>query len=443
MRATVIRALPLWGGATLLALLVLLSSTGPAGLVVGVAAALGFAVVAAIGAEKAGTALMALALLLAPMNDIRPVASADFVTFSDLTFLLGFILLAPQVGSGKAQVPTLFVVGSALLVAAGVLASVLSLAPVLSLIYFARMIAAVMVLPVLIAMWGPSRQVLRLLAWAYVLGQIVSTAAGLLQGPVNSRYLGLTTHPNFYGMCAAIASALVLYLFHHSRGRERILVVGAGAICLWSVFMSGSRASALAAILVALAYPVIERSVRAGYALLVGGVAVLVLVIVVLPGAGQDTPLSRLQGNESTRGSDNERSQLLSEGWSDFLESPITGDGFSYEVTLVHNGYVEVGIATGIFGLLGYLLLLWSLTRPVLRARFPNRMGYVALTYMLILPFNNTLWDRFSWAALALIFAAERLERKAEEDAAPALPPPPAASRSLTPAAARNAGRAR
>lgn len=391
-------------------LLLLAVTQGPLGLAAATALALGIAVVAVLGAERTGTVLMLLALFLAPMNDVRPLPTADFVTFSDLMFVAGFTMLAPQVISGRAVLPKMYVIGAGLMLVTGFLASALNEAPILSIFYFVRMVAALMILPLLVTMWGPSHKVLRALAWAYVVGQIVSTAGGLLQGSFNSRYLGLTTHPNFFGICAAVATALVLYLFHHARGWERVLTVLAGAVTLGSVVLSGSRAAVLAALIVGVSYPVIERSLRAGYALLVGGIGILALMTVVVPNAGPDNPLSRLQGDASTRGSDEERTSLLAQGWSDFLERPISGDGFSFDLTLIHNGYLEAAVAMGIFGLVGYLMLLFSLAAPVLRSRNRNPMGYAALAYMLILPFNNTLWDRFAWAALALILAAERLE---------------------------------
>lgn len=400
-----------WGGGTvvLVPLILLASTQGPVGQVLAVAAAIGVTVIAVLGAERTGTLLMVAALFLAPMNDLRPVVSADFVTFSDLMFVLGAIMLAPQVISGRAELPRLFVVGAGIMTVTGFLGSVMNESPVLSLFFFARMVAALMILPLVIVMWGPSFGVIRVLAWAYVSGQVVSTVGGLLQGPFNNRYLGLTTHPNFFGICAAVATGLVLYLFHHARGSERGLAVVAGMITLGSVVLSGSRAAVLAALIVGLLYPVLERSLRAGYALLVGGVGVLAVMVLLVPNAGPGNPLSRLQGDSSTRGSDVERSEALSQGWADFLDRPLTGDGFGLELTLVHNGYLEAAIAMGVFGLVGYLLLLSSLVVPVLRSRFRNPMGYAALAYMLILPFNNTLWDRFAWAALALVLAAERV----------------------------------
>ena len=102
---------------------------------------------------------------------------------------------------------------------------------------------------------------------------------------------------------------------------------------------------------------------------------------------------------------------------SSFL-NPIRGHGFNDLTTIAHNGYLSVAVALGVFGLVAYVLLLWSTCEGLFRHRWRDRLGYVGLTYSIAMVFTNTLWDRFAWLllSLAIASAANRRYCVTEED---------------------------
>ena len=387
--------------------LVLLATQGTALVAVAVALALGLVAVLTWGTERVGTALVTLGVLSAPMNDLRPIPSADIATFSDVFLLLGFGLLLPRLLARSPRPQALHLVGSLVLITFGMLASLACPDPVTSIGYLGRMLTTLTVLPLAFVVWRPGRRMVNVLAWAYVVGQLVSMLGGFARGPVDdNRYDGLTTHPNFYGMCAMLAGAICLHLFREARPGRRWIPLLALAGCAASVLNSGSRAALLAAVLLAVLYPLLDRSGKAGYTLALGASLLVAFANVLLPHVQQGSALDRLLGNTSSAGSDTVREQALSTTFQDFLHHPLLGEGFSAVTTETHDAYLEVANAFGIFALLGYLAILWSIARLAFRQGGDrNRLAYAAVGYCFIILFINTIWDRFAWVALCLVLA--------------------------------------
>lgn len=401
--------------AVVLVALVLLASQGPVFAILAVALGFCAVAVATVGTEKFGTALVIAGVFTAPMNDVRPIPSADIATFSDVFLLVGFLLLVPQLVSadraagaaGRRPRPSaLHLVGSLVLVTFGMLASLASPEPLTSIGYLLRMLTALTFLPLAFVFWRPSRRLVEVMAWAYVLGQLVSMLGGFARGPVgNNRYDGLTTHPNFYGICAVVAGGICLFLLHRTPRPRRWIPLLALAGCAASVLNSGSRAALLTAVLLAVLYPLLERSGKAGYALALGAALLVGFANTLLPHVREGSAIDRLLGNTSSAGSDNVREQALTSTFQDFLHHPLLGEGFSATTTETHNAYLEVANAFGIFALLGYVAILWAMARLVFRQAERNRLAYAAVGYAFIVLFINTIWDRFAWVALCLVFA--------------------------------------
>jgi hypothetical protein len=83
-----------------------------------------------------------------------------------------------------------------------------------------------------------------------------------------------------------------------------------------------------------------------------------------------------------------------------------------------HNIFLQIAAAVGIFGLLFYLIVLWSLIRPILTLPSPyGLLSVPALAYAmagLIFPF---LWDRYIWCVLGFALVGPILaQRAAAED---------------------------
>lgn len=401
------RSLPYVVAAVVAAGLVALSSTGTLAAVAAVVLAVLCSSLVVLGPERLGTGFIVLAMFTAPENSVRPVASANFVTFSDLFLATGFALLFPVLLRRRARFPIGFLVGAALLVVAVALASLLSPDPLLAFNPGARLIAAVVALPFVFLLWRPPATTIDLLAWSYVGGHVVSTGYAVVEGSAgNNRYDGLTTHYNFFGLSALMATCLLIYLFGRTPPRRRWVVWAAGAVCLASVAMSGSRAAALVLLMIALLYPLIERSLISAYLLVAAALTFVVAGDRLLALASGTSLVDRLQGDATTSNSDEVRGSALTVGFAKFLTHPLLGNGFDSNPLAAHNIYLQVAVGVGVFGLVAYLVVLWAAVKTLFGTSELRRLGYVPLAYVAVGLISNSLWDRFVWMAVSLAFLA-------------------------------------
>jgi O-antigen ligase len=401
------RALATLGGIVLVGALVALSAAGTIQTLVAVSLAAGCLALVALGPERLGTALFTLAMFTAPENTVRPSASATFVTVSDLLLGLAVLLLFPIMLRGAVRLPAAFVVGSTLLAIGVLLSSLLSPDPVPGLVYGSRLIAAVVALPLIFMLWRPGRRTVDTLAWAYVAGHVVSTGFAVVEGPaVNNRYDGLTTHFNYFGHAAALSICLLIYLFHRTPARHRWVVWGAGAVSLASIAMSGSRASAIVVVMIALVYPLLQRSLLSAYLLIGAALAFVVVGDRLLVLMGSSSLADRLQGDATTSTSDQQRIEALNTALGKFLAHPLLGGSFGNDPKGAHNIYLQVAVGVGVFGLVVYLLIMWTSVRALFLTSRYSRLGYTALAYAGLGFLTNSLWDRFVWMAVSLAFLA-------------------------------------
>lgn len=384
----------------LLLTLVLLSSAGTIAAVVSLALAIGLVALVALGPHRLGTVMMLAAAFFGPMSSVRPVASVSVVTASDVFLLGGMMLLFPTLVRHRLRLPFTYQIGALLLVFAGMISSLLTENPVVSLRYVGQLLVAVFVLPTFLAWWKPRLTVLVGLAWAYVGGQAVSSVVALGQG--GSRAQGLTTHPNFFGLCCTLAFALGFFLLQHSGPVLTWVVVGLDALFALGVSMSGSRAALLGLVLLSLAWVLVQRSALGGYTMAFLGVAALAVGNWALGALPEGSALTRLRGDSTATVSDSHRQSLLQSGLHQFLERPMTGNGFE-QALQSHSIFLEVAVAGGLIGLIGYVLMLGALLKPLVdRANRLQALSYPVLAYALVGALSNSLWDRFIWTAAAL-----------------------------------------
>ena len=162
----------------------------------------------AMGTARLGALLLLMAFVTAPMNDLRPVASLSFITISDAAAASGIALHWVGQPRGRVRLPLPFILGAAGLVFIGTMATTLSADPGTSANYLSRMLVALVVLPVAFQFLGLNRRTISRLVAGYVIGQQISLLGALVAGAdQEGRYLGLTTHPKFFGLCAALAAA--------------------------------------------------------------------------------------------------------------------------------------------------------------------------------------------------------------------------------------------
>ncbi|WP_162891342.1 O-antigen ligase [Aeromicrobium sp. A1-2] len=353
---------------------------------------------------RVGTGAITLAMFLAPLNDLR--LGASYVTGSDIMFVIGIAILAPTLLRNKVSIPPLFLLGLGILFTMGVVASVASAIPVVSINQVARLLVGAFMLPIFFMIWRPQIKITVRLAAAYVFGCVFSVGWGLLSGPVagDARYVGFTYHPNYLGLECLLAAALTPYLVAKISPGYRWIFWFAAIINAYGVYISGSRAALLVLGMLVVIYPFVEGSIRAVGAVMLGVAGVLAFSGRLLQEDG-NSALGRLFGNGSASGSDIERQNVLAEAWKLFLEHPFLGNGFDGGLGS-HNIYLQVATAVGIFGLLGYLLVLWTALRPLFWQGINHRLAYPVLAYGTIGPLTNTLWDRLIWSVIALTFAA-------------------------------------
>jgi hypothetical protein len=400
----------------LLLVLVLMSTTGTPGMVVALAAAAGLAVVIGMGPDRAGTVLLVAALGCAPINAFRP-PGAGVVTFSDLFFVLGIGLLLPRLLRNRPALPPLYYAGAGLFLIGGLGSSAFMTVPVLGVLGVSRMVIAAMVLPLVMSMLRPTPRVLNMFAAAYVAGQMVSTAYAYLHPvEIQGRSFGWTRHPNFFGMGGHTAFALLIFLFYRLQPKHRwVLVVPAGVV-IQSVLMSGSRASLICIALMAVVWPIVERTAISSYVILSIGAVGLAVAQPILSSAGQGSALARIQGGTSGAYSDQARIEAITTALREFLHSPIIGHGFTADTLEVHNAYLEAGLGGGILAMLGFTIMVGALVAPLFRDGTPNRLAYVALTYAAFAMIGPSLWDRIVWAALALVFVRPQEQQPPDPD---------------------------
>ena len=422
-RRWVVSAFVFLGSVAILSGLVMISTKSPLFSVSAIGMALVLAAMAWLGLERSGTAILVLAMFFAPMNSVRPSSAVSFVTAADLLFVAGFFILLPVIVFRRLAPPPYFVVGAAILLTAGLFASLASVDVGLSLNAMARLSVAALGLPVAFMLWHPGRRTVTALAAAYISGQVMSVAFAVANGaaPQTGRYEGLATHVNFFGLGALLAVSLVPFVASTISPGYRWMPWMASLICMYGIWISGSRAALLVVVLVAAVYPVFERSGRAALLLGFAGAGAIVAAGR-LAETGGENAFSRLLGGSTSEVSDSARQDLLESAISSFREHPLLGTGFANALE-AHNIYLEVAVAAGIFGAFGHLLILWSAVRPMFVLPKPfQKLAYPALAYVMVGLITNSLWDRFIWAALSLSLIAHLVAAAEESQSAGSMP---------------------
>jgi len=398
----------------ILAALIVVSSQSSTLGMISVAVACLLTVIVAIGPTRTGTFFVMVAVFAAPMEDIRPLGAESFVTLSDVFFALGFALLGPAMLRAKVHLPKAYMAGSVILLASGLGASVLSDQTINSMTIMFRLVAAAIVIPALFMLWRPSWRTVDVMAALYVLGQMVSVVDSIVGDALTGgRHQGLSTHPNFFGLCGLLAYALAFHLLNRTPRKWHWLIWASMAVSLYSVVSSGSRAALLVAVLITVLYPAVERSAMASYVVVSLAAIGAASGGALLSRFGEGSAIDRLQGDRTSSVSDSERVEQLETGWARFIDKPLLGDGFSNAPLHAHNIYLEVAVVVGLVGLVGYLLVLWCTVQPLFLRKHPmHRLGHAALAYCAVGMLTNSLWDRFVWAALGLAFLANLPESK-------------------------------
>lgn len=401
------------------ALLVFTATHGNLAIYATVTVAAFIAVVAILGPERTGLlTLMAAYFTAAFYKGVAP-SRGSIVTGTDVLLLVGFALLLPQLLQGRARLPLLYYAGVSVVFVTGVVASALSVSPGASYQALTFWMIVMFGLPVAVSLWGPSGRQIDLLVWSFVAGQIFSLVAGTAQGYIQAnRYFGMASHPNYFAQSGMMSIALLIYLAYRHFGRTVLAsgaILGAGAVCAATVVLSGSRAATVVVAVLILMIPVVERSALTGF--LLAGLGALALVALPLAAdiAGKGSSLDRLAGGGGAQQSSSARNLHLDQGLDRFFLDPLTGSGL-IDLFLIHNNFLEVAVAIGIFGLAGYLMVLWAFARPIFGNNEYRRLAYVVWGYIGFGATVPGLYDRSIWAVVALSVVAMAGARQARTD---------------------------
>jgi len=352
-----------------------------------------------------------LGVFLVPMTNVHPVDAVSFITVADASFAVGFTLMLPELMRRPLHLPPVFAFGVAGVFVVALISSLLSTDPSGSLTNLVKLLVGAYGLSTLVNWWSPDLKRVVLIACSYVLGNCFSIAWGVVRQEVSrdGRRGGLAEHPNVYGLCALLAAALIPFLLTQFPRSWRWMPAGAGVVCLYGVYSSGSRAALAVLIGVAAIYPVLARSVPAALALLSGVAGVLMLLPQLLGESGTGNALGRLLGAGSADYSDVEREQLLHNVIDRFWLSPIYGNGLA-DIILAHVVYLQVAAGVGVIGLLFYLMTLWSTVQPITVLTPPfSLLALPALAYVLVGFVTPLIWDRYIWTVMALALLAPGL----------------------------------
>lgn len=395
------------GFAVLTVALVLVSTLGQLYLYGALGAAAYVALLALLGLERTAVLTLMVAFGTAPMYKGLASSPDAQVTPTDLLLALGFGLLMPILISRRAHLPVLYLVGMAIVIATGCIGSLVSddtSGAFIALILWVMVMGG---LPTFFALWRPSGLVMELLLWCYVAGHMVSTADAILGGEsMQGRYAGLATHFNYFAQAGMMTLAIVLYLYYR---RPQWWIRGAAVLCaalaVYSIHLSGSRAATLVAAVLILMVPLVERSAVTGFVWAALGALVIVVAPLIVDIAGETSALGRLAGGGGSELSNQARELGQETGFDRFWAHPFTGDGL-VDLFEIHNNYLEVAVGIGIFGLLGYLLVLYTFARPLFGTGEHRRLCYTAWGYIGFGATIPSLVDRSIWAPVSMAMIA-------------------------------------
>jgi len=274
---------------------------------------------------------------------------------------------------------------------------------------FVRLLLALVVMPMVVAVFAANRREIRGLATAYVVGSLINAMVGGLDklgvttvsadlrgfADVDGRQAALTTHPNQLGLVAAMALPLAFVVF-----RRRPTQLAAVAVLMGGIWVSGSRA-ALAAALLAIGLSLVIAGWRLRLAYGVMAIGVFVAATDVLA-------LTRFGGASR---SDHARSVIADQATSDFLHSPAWGIGPDV-LQDAHVIYLQLLAGAGLLGFLGFaVLIVWTLRSAVrLRAEAVFAAAGASLCVFLVAGIaSNALLARYLYVPLGLIWAGTLL----------------------------------
>lgn len=390
-----------------------------------------------IGPERLGTVAWAATAFVAPMSGVR----LSGVALSDVFLVAAVGLTLPSFATGYRRLPLPIrpdvFVGLAAIACGGVIGTFFAARPGASLGEMARFVLASAGSVAAVALWAPPPSRVRWFCSLWLAGAVFNACWAIFLGPADrARPAGLSTHPNHLGLVCMLGAALALGLLLAEGRAARRLGAAALAPLSLGLLASGSRAALVGLVVTVPVFAVLTRRVQVAVRALAVTAVLGVGVLAGLAHVPDQSGLGRLVGGATAAESDVERVEHLSRSLDRLERHPLTGEGFESSRE-AHNVYLQVAVAAGPLGVVGFALVV----RSVLRARAEVRRrapvagdrallagliaGYAG--YLVAGAFQNLLWDRYLWlyVSAALVLAATlagegRLATEDDRAAAPA-----------------------
>ena len=361
-------------------------------------------------ARLRGLALAASALTMA-LSGWKAIGP---LTVSDLLLVATVLLLLPRFAIANARTVWVPGLAVALIAVGGVIGTVATGADVnASAENLVRFVVATFGSLLLVVCWRPGLEQIKSFSWLWIAGGVISALVALLLPDLETftRPPGLTPHPNHLAIISLILVGVTLGVIAAEPTRNRILLgLAAASILFAAIVASGSRAGLAAALLVVLLALIATRD-RTTVAITVG-VLVVGVALVLGGAAGEDNALTRLSEGGTERGE--RREAVNTAGWERFKGDPVTGVGFE-QVLEPHNLPLMLGSSAGVLGIIGgamlivlalgtYAVAVWKrmAEHPAFGAMLAG-LAAAVIGYLAASMFQNVLWDRNVWIAIALM----------------------------------------
>ena len=355
--------------------------------------------------------LWAAVAVTAPLQGVRV---GPLLAVSDVLLVLALLAILPDARLRRRRVvPRGVVVAFGLLVISGLIGTFFAASVTLSLVNLFKIVLAAAGSVVAMVLWDPGARHLRRFAWLWLVGATASAVwAAATPRSFVGRSLGLTTHPNHFGLVCVLGVGLALGLAFSSSGRARWVALGSAAILALGVGLSGSRSGLLGLVFTIAAIGVLTRRFRLFVAIGVFVTLGSMAVIAGLVDIPESNALSRITGGGGSELSDAERRQVSQDAFATIGRHPFTGTGFEL-AQAAHSIYLQALVVGGVPGLVSFLCVCGLIVRAGLRAvrtRRGQRDGQLVagLTagyfgYLSSGAFDNILWDRYLWTYLGLL----------------------------------------
>jgi hypothetical protein len=294
---------------------------------------------------------------------------------------------------------------------------------------------ALVVIPVLIAAIATTPRRCRLLLDLFVTGAIINAFAGLLNymgialpltrtaaaagqavgtaASDTSRAVGLTIHPNYLALVCVIALPMVTVWFGRTRRFTIASVIGMAAL-LGGVFVAGSRAGGVAAVIALVAAFALVPRLRAALPYLLPLLIMAMIPLLIFTRVGHSILHQlRLTGSRSASGSNYDRSILAHAAWAQIKVRPIEGVGWTL-ITGAHDIYLELLDAGGVIVLVSFIVFIGGLVSSLVRGLSgPLRdeaivCGIAILAWLVNGIFDNQVGDKYLYVVPGLLFAIGR-----------------------------------